>query len=77
MVKKIIACADIHFRNLEGLEDLQKTLETFIEKCKEIIAEEDSPNNVRIVVGGDVFESKINVSNESSLVVGWFFRELK
>ena len=76
MVKKIIACADIHFRNLEGLEDLQTTLQIFIEKCKEIIAEEDSPENVRIVVGGDVFESKINISNESNLAVGWFFREL-
>ncbi len=76
MVKKIIACADIHIRNLEGLDDLQVTLESFIKKCKSIVAKEESPDDVRIVVGGDLFESKINTSNESSLAAGWFLREL-
>lgn len=76
MVKKIIACADIHFRNLEGLTDLQEVLTTFLDKCREIVSKEESPDNVRIVVGGDIFESKINASNESFLAVGWFLREL-
>ena len=76
MITKIIACADIHFRNLEGLTELQEVLNNFLEKCREIVSKEESPDNVRIVVGGDIFESKINASNESFLAVGWFFREL-
>ena len=75
-VKKIIACADVHFRNLEGLDELQETLNIFLDKCREIVAEEKSPDDVRIVVAGDIFESKINISNESNIAVGWFFREL-
>lgn len=75
-VKKIIACADIHFRNLEGLEDLQETLNIFLDQCRQIVANEKSPDDVRIVVAGDIFESKINISNESNIAVGWFFREL-
>ena len=57
-VKKIIACADVHFRNLEGLDELQETLNIFLDKCREIVAEEKSPDDVRIVVAGDIFESK-------------------
>lgn len=75
-IKKIISCADVHFRNLEGLDDLKETLQIFIEKCKEIIANEKSPDNVRIVVAGDIFESKISISNESNISVGWFLGEL-
>lgn len=76
MVKKIIACADIHFRNLEGLNELQESLKKFIEKCKEIIEQEGGPEFVRIVVCGDIVQSKITISNECILAVGWFFREL-
>lgn len=76
MIKKIIACADIHFRNLEGLNELQSVLETFISKCKKLIAKEEAPENVRIVVCGDLVESKISISNECTLALGWFFREL-
>lgn len=75
-IKKIIACADIHFRNLEGLNELQDTLNIFLDKCREIVAGEQSPDDVRIVLAGDIFESKINTSNESTIAVGWFFREL-
>lgn len=76
MVKKIIACADIHFRNLDGLNELQEQLVKFIDKCKEIIEQEGGPEFVRIVVCGDLVHSKITISNECILAVGWFFREL-
>ena len=29
-------------------------------KCKKVIDEEDGPENVRIVVGGDIFHQKIS-----------------
>ena len=76
MIKKIIACADIHFRNLEGLKELQDTLIKFLDQCKDIIAKEESPDDVRLVVCGDLVESKISISNECVLALGWFLREL-
>jgi len=76
MVTKIIACADIHIKNLEGIMDLRQILEKFIEDCKNIVKKEESPENVRIVVCGDLVESKISISNECTLALGWFLREL-
>lgn len=76
MIKKIIACADIHFRNLEGLQELQTVLIKFLDQCKDIIAKEESPDDVRVVVAGDLVESKISISNECTLALGWFLRQL-
>ena len=76
MITKIIACADIHVPSLKGIEDLKVSLVNFIEKCKKIVAEEESPENVRIVVAGDVFDRKLDITNEALLCVDWFFSEL-
>ena len=76
MVKKIIACADIHFKNLQGIDELKEVLKGFLQQCKEIIDNEESPDNVRIVVAGDIFDSKISISNEANVAVDWFFKEL-
>jgi DNA repair exonuclease SbcCD nuclease subunit len=48
----------------------------FIEKCKKIVKEEDGPENVRIVVAGDIFHNKLAITNESILCANWFFSEL-
>ena len=76
MIKKIIACADIHFRNLEGLKELQDVLLNFLHQCNEIIQKEETPDDVRLIVCGDLVESKISISNECLLALAWFFREL-
>ena len=76
MVTKIIACSDIHIPSLKGIDELKETLTTFIEKCKKIVKEEDGPENVRIVVAGDIFHQKISITNESILCANWFFSEL-
>lgn len=76
MIEKIIACADIHFRNLEYLNELQEVLENFIEQCKKIVEEAGDPQKVRIVIAGDLVESKITISNECTLALGWFLREM-
>lgn len=75
-ITKIIACADIHFKNLQGIDDLKNILEGFITQCENIIKEEESPEKVRIVVAGDVFDSKISITNEAHLAVDWFFKKL-
>ena len=63
MIKKIIACSDIHIRNLKRMDETWEMLGSFIEKCKEhkeLLGLED--NEMRIVVAGDLFENKIRVS---------------
>lgn len=76
MVTKIIACSDIHIPALKGIDELKETLTLFIEKCKKIVKEEDGPENVRIVVAGDIFHNKLAITNESILCANWFFSEL-
>ena len=76
MITKIIACSDIHVPSLKGIEQLKVVLQRFIDKCKSIVDEEDSPENVRIVVAGDIFDRKLEITNESLLCVDWFFSEL-
>ena len=76
MVTKIIACSDTHIPSLKGIDELKETLTTFIEKCKKIVKDEDGPENVRIVVAGDIFHNKLAITNESILCANWFFSEL-
>ena len=76
MVTKIIACSDIHIPSLKGIDELKETLTVFIEKCKKIVKDEDRPENVRIVVAGDIFHNKLAITNESILCAHWFFSEL-
>ena len=76
MVTKIIACSDIHIPSLKGIDELKETLTVFIEKCKKIVKGEDGPENVRIVVAGDIFHNKLAITNESILCAHWFFSEL-
>lgn len=76
MVTKIIACSDIHIPSLKGIDELKETLTVFIEKCKKIVKDEDGPENVRIVVAGDIFHNKNQITPESIMAVNWFFSEL-
>lgn len=75
MITKIIACADIHIPALKGIDELKVILTNFVKKCEQIV-EEEGPESVRIVVAGDIFHSKINISNESILAAHWFFSQL-
>lgn len=76
MITKIIACSDIHIPALKGIDELKETLSAFVERCKKIVDEEDSPDNVRIVVAGDILHNKLGITNESLLCAYWFFSEL-
>ena len=76
MVTKIIACSDIHIPSLKGIDELKETLTVFIEKCKKIVENEDGPENVRIVVAGDIFHNKNQITPESIMAAHWFFSEL-
>lgn len=75
MVTKIIATADIHIRNTKRMDEYQEKLETFIKKCKEI-ANENGPDKTRIVIVGDLFHNKLDISGEGYTMAAWLLREL-
>lgn len=75
MIKKIIACSDLHIRNLRRLDETGEILQKLIDEFQYITNEYDK-DEVRIVVAGDLFHSKIEVSNEAEVICGWFLREL-
>ena len=75
-ITKVIACSDIHIPKINGISDIEETLSKFIERCKKIVKEEESPENIRIVVCGDIFHNKIDITGESMTAVHNFFKEL-
>lgn len=77
MVKKIIACSDIHIRNLKRMDETFELLGKFINKCSKIQVDNQlERDEMRIVVAGDLFENKISVSNEANIAASWFLTEL-
>lgn len=76
MVNTIIACADIHIRNFKRAEEYKEQLSKFIEECKDIVAKHDSPDEVRIVIAGDLFHNKLDISSEGYVFASWFLRQL-
>jgi len=70
MNKNIIAhLSDIHIRLNSRFEEYKEVLSSTIDKMKDI-----SPR--RIVIAGDLFHIKINMSPKSTSLAGWFLKEL-
>ena len=75
MIKLVIQCADIHIRNYQRLEEYEEELNRFIGKCAEICAPYER-DEVRIVVCGDLVQSKLVISNELMSFTSSFLRRL-
>ena len=77
MIKKIIGIADIHIFNLPNkIKELKCVCETFFNQARKIVEEAGGPEYIRIAVAGDIFESKLEISNEGLLNGHWFLKEL-
>lgn len=76
MIKLVIHTGDIHIRNFQRLDEYNEQLMKFIEKCQEI-TEPYEKDEVRIVICGDFFNNKNNVSNELYSFSSNFIRELE
>ena len=77
MITKVIGIADIHIANTSNkLNELKEVCETFFEQARKIVKEAGGPENVRIVVGGDLFDMKLDIANEALLTGYWFLQEL-
>jgi len=75
MIKQIIHISDLHIRTLQ-LHDLYRIqLQKFIDDVKERTSEYNH-GEIRIVITGDIFDQKITISNEQTILASWFFREL-
>lgn len=75
MIEHIIAVSDIHVRNFKRVEETKEYFEKFIDFCNKFV-QENGREETRIVLAGDIFDQKITVSNESTLMVSWLLREL-
>lgn len=70
MIKYIIHTADIHIRNHRRMEEYQNKLQWFIDECKNICCEHD-PNEVAVVISGDLLHSKTDISPEAYAMASW------
>jgi len=86
MINKIVHLADIHIRTNQLHDLYKKQFETFLNDVRFQLSsnsndvtdlyEEPFFHDVRIVLTGDIFHQKINISNEQVLLASWFLSEL-
>lgn len=76
MIKCIIHLADVHIRPFIRLGEYGEILSSFLKKCSEVASRYDK-NEVRIVISGDLFDSKNTVSNELMRFSSFFLRKLE
>lgn len=79
MIKKIIHVSDIHVRTFQYHDLFEKQFNEFINNLTELLkngAVTYSPDEVRIVIAGDLFHQKINISNEQLIMVSNFLMRL-
>ena len=75
MVKFIIGISDVHISNSRSLDEQDFHLTQCINKIREIVNEKN-PEEVRIVIVGDIFHNKTTVSNESICIAHDFLKEI-
>jgi len=75
MIKKIIHVSDLHIRTLQLHDLFRIQFQKLIDDIKEKVYN-NSYSEIRIVITGDIFDQKINVSNEQTLLTSWLFNEL-
>jgi DNA repair exonuclease SbcCD nuclease subunit len=57
------------------MEETQEFLSKLVDYCNEF-AKTRNPEEIRIVIAGDLFDQKITVSNESKILVSWLLKRL-
>ena len=79
MIKKIIHVSDIHVRTFQYHDLFEKQFNEFINNLTELLKNGEvtySTDEVRIVIAGDLFHQKINISNEQLIMVSNFLMRL-
>lgn len=76
MIKKIIHCADLHVRNFQRMDEYAEQLSKFSSMVNDI-AKDYTPEEVRIVISGDIVHSKTSISPELIAFVSMWIRDLQ
>ena len=76
MIRKVIGIADIHIPNSRNLDELKEVIKEFVKQAKKVVKDAGGPEYVRIVVAGDIFDMKLDITNEGLLACYWFLQEL-
>lgn len=74
--KIVIHCADLHINKLKRHEEYAEQFTKFIERIKEI-TKPYKKEEIRIVIAGDLFQSKNSISNELFTFTSLFLRQLE
>lgn len=75
MITKIVHIADIHIRTNQLHDLYRRQFNEFLDQLQiELLGE--SCDNVRIVITGDIFHQKINISNEQLMLGSEFLNKL-
>lgn len=75
MIKKIIHLGDLHFKTYKRHGEFREQFEKLFQYL-DGLTEEYTYDELRIVLAGDIVDQKITVSNELTLILAWFFREI-
>lgn len=86
MINRIVHCSDIHIRTNQLHDLYKKQFQIFLDDVRFQLSsnsndvtdlyEEPFFHDVRIVLTGDLFHQKINISNEQILLASWFLSAL-
>lgn len=75
MIKKIVHIADLHIRTYQYHDLYKKQFEKFLEDVKKKLVG-FKPEEIRVVIAGDVAHQKINISNEQLMLTSWFLESI-
>lgn len=75
MVKKIVHIGDLHFKTYKRHQEFREQFQKLFDYIK-TLREEYSYDELRIAICGDIVDQKINISNELTLILAWFFNEV-
>lgn len=71
-IKKIIHIGDLHFKTYKRHQEFRDQFQKLFDFIGEL-RKEYSYDELRVAICGDVVDQKINVSNELTLILAWFF----
>lgn len=76
MIKIVLHVSDIHIRPFMRLGEYAEQLQTFVEQCKEV-TKGYKREEIRILIAGDLFHSKLQISNELMIFASFLLRQLE
>lgn len=75
MIKKIVHISDLHIRNYQYHDMYKRQFKLFLKNAKNSLSDYTT-DEIRVVITGDIFHQKINISNEQTMITSWFFGEI-